>query len=57
VVGGEVAITNVKVVGWIGPGIEPMIYSTRGKQANHYTVDAVKIQRRKEITAHLYIPL
>jgi hypothetical protein len=32
----EAASTNLTVFGLTHPGLGPMIYSNRGKQANHY---------------------
>ena len=37
----EAPNTNVIVLGLTRPGLEPMIYRTRGEHANHYTTDAV----------------
>jgi hypothetical protein len=38
---GEAANTNFLVFGLTRLGLEPTIYITRGKHANHYTTDAV----------------
>ena len=38
---GEATDINVIVFGVSRPGLEPTIYSTRGKHANHYATDAV----------------
>jgi hypothetical protein len=38
----EATNTNFIVFGLTRPGLEPTIYRTRGKHANHYTTDAVK---------------
>jgi hypothetical protein len=38
---GEATITNLIVFGMTRPGLEPMIYHTRGEHANHYATDAV----------------
>jgi hypothetical protein len=35
--------TNLIVFGLTQPGLEPMIYHTRGEHANHYTTDAVHL--------------
>jgi hypothetical protein len=35
----------ILVFGLTQPGLEPTIYSTRGKHANHYTTDAVSPDR------------
>jgi hypothetical protein len=41
VLSGEATNTNFIVFGLTQPGLEPMIYHTRGEHANHYTTDAV----------------
>jgi hypothetical protein len=38
---GEATNTNFIVFGLTRPGLEPMIYHTRGEHANHYTTNAV----------------
>ena len=38
---GEALNTNFKVFGLTRPGLESMIYHTRGEHVNHYTTDAV----------------
>ena len=38
---GEATITNCIVFGVTQTGLDPTIYHTRGKHANHYTTDAV----------------
>jgi hypothetical protein len=38
---GEATNTNFIVFGLNRPGLEPTIYHTRGKHANHYATDAV----------------
>ena len=48
---GEAANTNCMVFGWTRPGLEPTIYRTRGKHANHYATDAVLWKD------DLYVPL
>ena len=42
VLSGEATNTNFIVVGLTRPGLEPRIYCTLGKRANHYTTDAVR---------------
>ena len=39
----EATKTNFIVFGLTRPGLEPMIYRTRGKHPNHYTTDAVRL--------------
>jgi exonuclease I len=41
VLSGEATYTNLIVFGLIRPVLEPTIYHTRGKHANHYVIDAV----------------
>ena len=41
VLSGEAANTNCIVFGLTRPGLELMIYCTRGEHANHYTTDEV----------------
>jgi hypothetical protein len=41
VLSGEATHINSIVFGLIRPGLEPTIYHTRGKHANHYATDAV----------------
>jgi hypothetical protein len=41
---GEATKTKFIVFGLTGSGIVPTIYSTRGKHANHYFIDAVPLQ-------------
>ena len=38
---GEAVWNNFVVFGLTRPELKPMIYSTRGEHANHYTTDAV----------------
>jgi exonuclease I len=38
---GEATDTKLIVFGLIRAGLEPTIYHTRGKHANHYVIDAV----------------
>jgi hypothetical protein len=53
----EATNTNFIVFGLIRSGLEPTIYCTQGKHANHYTTDAVgnwfvlkkKKKRKKEL--------
>jgi hypothetical protein len=42
---GEATNTNFIVFGLTQPGIEPMIYCTRGKYANHYATEVVLEQK------------
>jgi hypothetical protein len=41
VLSGEATNTNLIVFGLTRPGLEFMIYRTRGEHTNHYTTDAV----------------
>ena len=57
----EATNTNFIIFGLIQSGLEPTIYRTRGKLANHYTTDAVgnwfvlkKKKEKKGITGDLY---
>jgi len=43
VLSGEATNTNFIVFGLARPGLEPTIYRTRGKHANDYTTDAVRL--------------
>jgi hypothetical protein len=43
VLSGEATNTNFIVFGLTRPGLEPIIYHTRGEHANYYTNDAVYI--------------
>ena len=40
---GKATNTYLIVFGLTQPGLEPMIYHTRGEHANHYTTDAVHL--------------
>jgi len=39
---GEKQQIPILAFGLTQPGLEPTIYRTRGKQANHYTIDVVR---------------
>jgi hypothetical protein len=52
VLSGEATNINFIVFGLTRLGLEPTIYHTRGKHANHYTTDAVATS---EIQCKLYI--
>jgi hypothetical protein len=49
VLSGEATNTNFLFFGLTRPGLEPMIYCTRGEHANHYTIDAVQIKSNAEL--------
>jgi hypothetical protein len=37
----QIPMLDLRVFSLTQPGVKPMIYCTRGEQANHYTIDAV----------------
>ena len=47
---GEATNTNFLVFGLTRLGLEPTIYRTRGKHANHYTTDVVLCKGQKGYT-------
>jgi hypothetical protein len=54
---GEATNTNFIVFGLTRPGLEPMIYSTRGEHANHYATDAVILNGNPKNFACLLITI
>ena len=53
----EATHTNDIVFGLIWSGLEPTTYGTRGEHANHYTTDAVYVNRNRwlKLCCYLYI--
>ena len=43
----------ILVIGMSRLGLEPMIYSIRGEQANHYTTDVVHVYSRKWVVVQV----
>ena len=51
----EATHTHLIVFGMTRPGLEPMIYHTRGEHANHYATDAVFVVTEKLIKFRKFV--